>query len=149
MLNSGIKLTGVVVISINGRVVRKIKNLVVDAGKDWVASRMGDAADAVMSHMALGDGVTAADVVDTILQSEIDRNALNVAGGVVIDNTITFESTWGVDDPPVTPPATTTITEAGIFNDVAAGTMLARTVFPAITKAELDTMTISWTITIS
>jgi hypothetical protein len=142
------KLTGRVVIRINGEIVRDIKNLVVTAGHDWIASRMGGAGDAVMSHMAIGDGSTAAVIADTVLDNEIYRAALNTAGGVVLDNTITFELTLAADVPDVTAPATTTIKEAGIFNHATVGDMLARTVFSTVEKAETDTMTISWTITV-
>ena len=41
------------------------------------------------------------------------------------------------------------ITEAGVFNANSSGTMLCRTVFAAVNKGELDTMTISWDVTIS
>jgi len=144
-----ITLTGSLDISINGVSVRKINNLVVTAGKTWLASRAVGVASAVMSHMAIGEGTTAAAIGDTALETEIARNALNTAGGVASTNTITFEATWAADDPNVTAPATTTITEAGIFNDATTGTLLARTVFAAVNKAETDTMTISWTITLS
>lgn len=143
-----LSLTGALKISLNGEVVREVNNLVVDTGKDWVASRMAGVADAIMSHMAIGTGTTAATVTDTALETEVARNALN-ATAVATDNTITFEATWGPDDPDVTAPATTPVTEAGIFNAASVGTMLARTTFPVINKGEADTMTISWTVTIS
>lgn len=142
-------LTGLVTIAINGEVVREIPNLVVTAGKTWLASRAGSASDAVMSHMAIGEGTTAVAVGDTTLETEIDRNALNVAGGTAAGTAITFECTWVADDPNVTAPAVTTITEAGIFNDGTAGDMLARVTFAAVSKGETDTMTISWIITVS
>ena len=41
------------------------------------------------------------------------------------------------------------ITEAAVLNAASSGTMLCRTVFTAVNKGELDTMTISWDVTIS
>ena len=41
------------------------------------------------------------------------------------------------------------ITEAGIFNDAVTGTMLCRTVFAVINKGSLDTLTITWKVTVA
>ena len=41
------------------------------------------------------------------------------------------------------------IKEAGIFNAATGGTMLARTTFAVINKGTDDTVSISWTITVS
>lgn len=140
--------TGEVTILINGVVRQVIPNLVVTAGLGWLVSRANANTDAVMSHMAIGDSATAAAIGDTALGNEISRNALNVAGGTVASNVITFECTWAADDPNVTAPATTTITEAGILNAASGGTLLAHTVFTAVNKGETDSMTISWSITV-
>jgi hypothetical protein len=59
MLNDGLKLTGKLSIAINNEVVQEIPNLVVTAGKGYVASRMKDATATAMSHMAIGTGSTA------------------------------------------------------------------------------------------
>jgi len=143
MLQDSFKMTGALEISLNGQVVRKIDNLVVTAGKEWVASRMQGVVDSVMTHMAIGTGTTAALVADTTLETELDRNALNVSGGAIITNTITYEAIWVAGD------GTGAITEAGIFNDATTGDMLAHTIFSVINKGEFDAMTISWTVTIS
>ena len=39
---------------------QEVKNLVVDTGLDYIASRMKDASATAMSHMAIGTGSTAA-----------------------------------------------------------------------------------------
>ena len=41
------------------------------------------------------------------------------------------------------------ITEAGILNAGSGGTLLCRTVFSVVNKAASDSMTITWTVTIS
>ncbi|MBT4123249.1 MAG: hypothetical protein HOE35_04880 [Candidatus Ruthia sp.] len=142
MINDNFALTGALTIAVNEEVVQETHNLVVTAGKNWVADRMADA-NAVMSHMAIGTGTTAAAAGDTALGTQLDRNALTTSGGVVSGNTITYASTWAAGD------GTGAVTEAGIFDASSGGDMLARTVFSVVNKGAADSMTITWTITVS
>lgn len=136
-----LKLKGKLVIRKNDEVVLEVDNLVVTAGKQFVASRMGGASSAVMSHMAIGTGNTAAAAGDTTLQTENARVALTsaVVTGADIVYTATFPAGTG----------TGTITEAGVLNNSLGGTLLARTVFSAINKGASDSITIAWTVTVS
>ena len=141
-----VKSTGEVSIKIfdaAGKLKEKIfvPNLVVQSGRDWIVSRMGSDTPVLMSHMAIGSDATATSTSQTTLISELGRTVLG--SSVVVDNTITYTSAFA---PGV---GTGSIVEAGIFNDVTAGTMLCRTVFGVVTKDAADTMTISWTITVS
>ena len=64
----------------------EVKNLVVDTGLAYIASRMKDASATAMSHMAIGTGSTAAAAANSALGSEAHRNSLtstNVSGAVV------------------------------------------------------------------
>jgi len=140
MINDNLALTGALTIAVNNVVVQETNNLVVTAGKNWVADRMNDV-NAVMSHMALGTGTTAAAAGDTTLVTELDRNALTST--TVLNNTIAYAATWAAGD------GTGAITEAGIFDASSAGDMLARTVFSVVNKGAADSITITWTITIS
>ena len=140
MVNDNLQLTGALVISVNDEVVQRTNNLVVTAGKNWVADRMNNA-NTVMTHMALGTGTNAAAVGDTTLQTEIDRNALTST--TVSTNTIAYGCTWAAGD------GTGAITEAGLFDAASGGDMLARTVFSVVNKGASDSITITWTITIS
>jgi len=140
MINDNLALTGALTIAVNDVVVQETNNLVVTAGKNWVADRMNDA-NTVMSHMALGTGATAAAAGDTTLGTELDRNALTST--TVLNNTIAYAATWAAGD------GTGAITEAGIFDASTAGDMLARTVFSVVNKGASDSITITWTITIS
>jgi len=151
MTNKTDKLTvkGRVKVLLNNKVVREVDNLVVTVGKNWITSRIQGVVDGVMSHIAIGTGVTAAAAGDTALQTEVARGALTTSGGTAVANVITFETFFAADVPNVTAPATTPITEAGIFNDPTTGSMLAHTIFTVVQKGELDTLTISWEITIS
>ena len=142
MINEHLTMTGALTVEKNGEVVHRIKNLVVTAGKDLVASRLAGGGSDV-THMAVGSGTTAAAAAQTALSSQVDRNALTVSGGTAVNNTVEYASTWNAGD------GTGALTEAGLFTASSGGTMLARTVFSVVNKGASDTITITWTITIS
>ena len=147
MLKDALKLKGRVGIVLkdkdgNIKETRDIDNLVVDAGLDYIASRMKDATATAMSHMALGSSSTAAAANDTDLGSILgSREALDST--TVTDNTVQYIASFEAGD------ATGAVVEAGIFNASSAGTMLCRTVFAVVNKQADDTMTVTWTLTIS
>ena len=116
-------------------------NLVVTAGKGYIASRMKDATATAMSHMAIGTGTTAAAVGQTTLVSEANRQTLTSTN--VNAAAVTYSATFGAGN------GTGAITEAGLFNASSGGTMLCRTVFSVINKGAADTLTVSWTVTVS
>jgi hypothetical protein len=121
---------------------RKEENLVVSAGLNFICDRMEGTTEAVMSHMALGSGTTAAAAGDTDLESILgSREALDST--TVSGATVTYVSSFEAGD------ATGAVTEAGIFNASSAGTMLCRVVFATINKAADDTMSVTWVITLS
>ena len=141
MVNDLFNLKGRVSIELNGQTVQKIDNLVVTAGKVFVASRMKDATATAMSHMAVGTNSTAAAAGDTALGSESARVALTST--TASSNTIIYVATFPAGT------GTAALTEAGILNASSGGTMLCRTVFTAVNKGAADAMTITWTITVS
>lgn len=120
-----------------------VKNLVVTTGLAYIASRMKDATATAMSHMAIGTGTTAAAAGQTGLVTESARVALTST--TVTNNQVAYVATF----PAGTPASLTAITEAGLFNASSGGTMLCRTVFAAVNKDVNDTMSITWTVTIS
>lgn len=120
-----------------------VKNLVVTTGLDFIASRMKDATATAMSHMAIGTGTTSAAAGQTALVSESARVALTST--TVTGNQVAYVATF----PAGTPASLAAITEAGILNNSSGGTMLCRTVFAAVNKDVNDTMSITWTVTIS
>ena len=140
MVNDNFNLQGALTIALNNEVVREVPNLVVTAGKNWVAQRMNNV-NTVMTHMAVGTGTTQALAAQTALVSENDRNALTST--TVTNNTIIYVATWAAGD------ATAALTEAGVFDASSGGDMLCRTVFSVVNKATADSMTITWTITVS
>tara|TARA_R110002167_G_scaffold64493_3_gene182350 strand:+ start:4643 stop:5080 length:438 start_codon:yes stop_codon:yes gene_type:complete len=140
----GIALTGKLIISLNDEIVQETNNLIVTAGKEWVTARMKNTST-VMTHMGVGTSSTAAALTDTALVAEHSdgRQTLTASGGTVAGAIITFHRTFAAGN------QTGAITEAGIFTASTSGTMLARTVFGVVNKGALDTMTISWAVTIS
>lgn len=146
-MQDNLKLRGDVFITVkdkDGQVKeqRHEKNLIVSSGLNFICSRMKDTTDGAMSHMALGSGTTAAAAGDTDLGSLLGARE-ELDSTTVTDNTITYVSSFEAGD------GTGAVTEAGIFNAVAAGTMLCRVVFPVINKAADDTMSVTWTITLT
>lgn len=119
---------------------REIKNLVVTAGKGFIAARMVGTPTA-MSHMALGATNTAAANGDTALGSELGRVALAsaAASGAVVTYTASFPAGT----------ATGAVVEAGILNASSSGTLLCRTVFSVVNKGADDAMSVTWAITVS
>jgi len=146
MLNDTIKVTGELKLTVtrpNGHVKHEviIPNLVVTAGKNYIASRMKDASATAMTHMAIGTGSTAAAAGNTALGSEAGRVALTST--TVTDNAVAYVATFPAGT------GTGAITEAGILNASSSGTLLCRTVFSVINKASADTLGITWTVTVS
>lgn len=118
---------------------REVDNLVVSAGKTWWAARATNAPPAAMSHMAIGAGTVVPADGDIALGAELGRAALSSQTSAA--NVTTYAAGFGPDV------GTGAVTEAGILNAAAAGTMLNRATFPVINKQAKDTMTITWTVT--
>tara|TARA_R110000868_G_scaffold368864_1_gene632051 strand:- start:454 stop:879 length:426 start_codon:yes stop_codon:yes gene_type:complete len=141
MVDDLFNLKGRVSIELNGQIVQEIDNLVVTAGKVFVASRMKDASATAMSHMAVGTNATAAAAGDTALGTESAR--VTLTSTTASTNTIVYVATFPAGT------GTAALTEAGILNASSSGTLLCRTVFTTINKGSADAMTVSWTITVS
>ena len=141
MLHDDFKLIGDLTIAINGTVVQEINNLVVTVGKNFVASRMKDATATAMSHLAIGTGTTAAAAGNTALVTEAARQALTST--TVSTNEVAYVAAFAAGT------GTGAITEAGLLNASSGGTLLCRTVFSVVNKGSDDSMTITWTITVS
>jgi hypothetical protein len=120
-----------------------IPNLIVTIGKAHIAARMQGVSQAVMSYMALGSSATTPTVGDLTLNAEIVGARVALATYTNTNNTVQATATFGSGI------GTGTLREAGLLNASTAGTMLAHTTFPAITKASNDTLSINWTITIA
>jgi hypothetical protein len=141
MISDDLKMTGRLIIEINDEVVQEVDNLVVTAGKNYVASRIKDASATAMSHMAVGTNNTAAAAGQTALSAETARVALTST--TVSTNTVTYAATFGAGT------GTGALVEAGILNASSSGTMLCRTVYTTVNKGSSDSMTVTWVITVS
>lgn len=117
-------------------------NLVVDTGLDYIASRMIGTSAGVMSHMAVGSDNTAAAAGDTALGSQLGSRK-SLTSSTATDNAVEYVATFAAGE------GTGAVVEAGIFNAGTSGTMLCRTVFDVINKGASDSMTITWTVTVS
>lgn len=150
MLNDSLKAKGTLTLQLidaDGKVKEQHeRNLVVNTGLAYIISRMKDATTTVMSHMGVGSGTTAAAAADTALQNQLARVALDSTAIVttnVTSDSVQYVATFNAGT------GTGAVTEAGIFNAATAGIMLCRTVFPVINKGDLDTLVITWKVTVA
>ena len=144
--NDETKATGKLTVEIkdkhgNVKETREVKNLVVDTGLAFIASRMKDATATAMSHMGIGTGNTAAAASDTALGTEAAR--VSLTSTTVTSNAVAYVASFAAGT------GTGAITEAGILNASSGGSLLCRTVFSVVNKGASDSMTITWTVTIS
>jgi len=147
MINESVTITGsptITLYDLNNNIKQQftIPNLVVTAGKNVIASRLIGTTPSVMTHMAVGSNNTAPAANDTALAAQIS-NRVSLTSSTVSGNVVSYSATFGAGV------STGTIVEAGIFNALTAGSMLCRTIFPAINKESTDSLTINWNVTIN
>lgn len=129
-----------------------VPNLVVTDGKSVIAARMNSAPGVGfgnMTHMSLGTDNTAPALSQRTLVAEVSGSRVTLTSTSVANNVITYTASFpaGV--------GTGAITEAGIFNGTGLPTdatptyMLCRTTFPVVNKGALDSIAISWTVTVN
>jgi hypothetical protein len=136
-----LSLKGAIQVLKNDEVIFEKDNLIVQVGKNFLASAVISSSSSPFVAMAVGTGTTAAALGDTALQSEIARAAFTSSS--VSTNVVSLSNTYAAGT------ATGAITEAGIFNNsTSGGTMLSHVVFSAVNKGTADTLTINWTITV-
>jgi len=150
MLNDSLKAKGVLQLTLLDAVgnikEQHCHNVVVNTGLAYIASRMQDATQAVMSHMGIGSGTATAAAADAALGSQLDRRSLDsttIVTTTAINDSIQYVATFAAGY------GTGAVTEAGIFNAATNGTMLCRTKFDVINKGALDTLVITWKVTVA
>ena len=145
----GVQLTGqldLVLTDEFGRVKerRHVPNLVVTAGLAVIADRMkATPAKAAMTHMAVGTTNTTPALGNTTLAAEVSGSRTTLTSTAVTVGAITYICTFGAGV------GTGALVEAGLFNASSAGDMLCRTVYTVINKGASDSLTITWTVTVS
>lgn len=122
-----------------------VANLVTDAGKAGVASRINGAdSEAAFTAIAIGTGTTAADVGDTTLETEIttgggERGAATASRQTtdVTNDTARLVKTFSFT-------STFAVTEAGALNNnTSGGVLLNRQVFTAVNVVNGDSLQVT------
>lgn len=125
---------------------RKVSNLITNAGKAGVASRInGSGGEAAFTYIAVGTGTTAANVADTTLETEIVDSGLERANAAAsrVNVDTTNDGARLINTFSVT--GTKAVTESGVLNAGAAGVLLARQVFSAVNVGNGDSLQVTWT----
>lgn len=134
---------------------RHIDNLIVNDGVEGVAYRIAPhdgsiASSAPYNYVALGTSDTAVDASDTGLSAELPAGASyarqqdsTAQYSTSSGNKLILSVVFGPDE------GTGNLRESGVFNASTGGNMFARQTFDEIQKASGDTLTITWTITLS
>jgi hypothetical protein len=124
---------------------RLISNLVVSAGVAGVASRInGAGSEAAFTYIAVGIGTTAAAAGNTALESEIVDSGLARAAATASRVTTDVTNDTAQDLYTFSVTGTKAVTESGVLNAGAAGTLLARQVFSAVNVVNGDSLQITW-----
>lgn len=147
MFADGLKLHGsmeAILVRENGDVeVTRKDNIIVNGGFDAICDAIAKSTrPAPFNYIAVGTGTTAPAATQTALVTESARVSATYAhtnGTKVFTLTATFEAGT----------ATAALTEAGVFNAASAGTMLDRVTFAVINKGANDSLTITFTFTLS
>lgn len=145
----GIKLTGKIIatlISPTGeRKEERTFNTITTMGVNTLAAWLAAASQAgeFFTYLAVGLGTAATAVGSNALITEVATRVDGVlsSAAAVWQNLGTFAA--------ANPGSAVAITEAGLFNASAAGSMLARGTFAAINKATADSLALTWQITLS
>lgn len=122
-------------------------NLVTTVGKYYLTAWLAAASQPgeFMSYIALGIGTTPPALGNTTLQSELVGGSNTRALGTLVN----ISNTWNNTATFAPGNCTGSITEAGLFSTLTAGTLFARQTFAPYNKESGDTMTVSWTLTVS
>jgi hypothetical protein len=149
MINETFKAVGtlrIVLTDENGnvKVDRTENNIITTVGRTYIAQRITSGSPALMGWMAVGTSAAAEAAGNTQLGSEIVGGRA-VATPSNTANVANFAATFGAGA------GTGAIVEAGIFNASAinSGVMLNRVTFAVVNKGALDTLAISWNITVA
>lgn len=119
-------------------------NLIVDSGFDLIADAIfNPTRPGAAQYIAIGTSSTAAAAGQTALVAQLSTRAVATYAHTPGTKVATVEYTFL--------PGTHTgaIVEAGIFNASSGGTMFDRVVFPVVNKGADDTLTTTFTLTMS
>ena len=122
---------------------RKVHNVITDVGRAYVIDMLNLASrPTIATFIGIGTGATAAAAADTALQTEVGTRQNGSPGTQPTAYTdriiVTFAAANGTGN----------ITEAGRFDAVTTGLLVARTVFTAINKTASDSLQITYDLTV-
>lgn len=120
-----------------------VDDLIVTAGRAWLAKRVAADVGSAMAYMAVGTATASPALGDTTLPGEVKRKALATnTGGASAANVYTAVATLGGAADSVT---SLQISEAGLFNHASSGqgTMFQRVTFSQVTLANSDLLRIT------
>lgn len=115
------------------------KNLVVQSGEVLAVQRFNyTAAVAAPQWIAFGTDATAAEKSQVALVAEIVGSRFAATAGLTLGTILRLAFTVAV------PASWTNVSEVGVFNANAAGTMVSRSVIPPFNASLGDTLNIFW-----
>jgi len=120
-----------------------VSNQVQTAMLTHVADALSDQGEAQASHMGIGSGTGQAVGDNTLATLLGARQALDNATPSHSAAVVTYHRTFAAGE------GTGTVTEAGVFNNVSAGTMLLYNDSISFAKGAGDSLELTWTLTIS
>ena len=156
VLDDGTEVTGHVILKVYDTETGKLKNqienhnLVVDVGLDEMAEAVfgaGGVGTTNFDYIHIGTGVTAPTAGDTTIETSACARVQDASPDA--SSVISGETSVSVISSFDGGTCAGAITEAGIFNSLAGGQMLARSTFGAVTIGSGDTLNVNYTITIT
>lgn len=118
------------------------KNLVVDAGMNYIIGLMNGTNSTAFSYCAAGSNGTAVTSGDTALNTQIGSR-VSVTNKYSTSLNAKFDTFFSTTD------ANGTWQELGLFTASSGGTMLCRKIISSFVKSSSNTAVVAWTITLS
>lgn len=122
------------------KLIRDVNNVIVYDGLAFIASRMKNADNPVMSHIGVGSDPTPQEITDTQLGAMLGSLSPIETTEIVGDHDekVEYYAVFRKGE------STGAIVESAVFNP--NNLMLCRTTFPVVNKQENDTVAVIWTI---
>ena len=114
-------------------------NLITNAGKNQIMLRIGSNTQATCSHIAVGSGVTAANISDTAMGTLLAVVSGSMSNPTTQSHQVVATFGAGV--------GTGTITEYGLYASGSA--LIGRIVNASVVKAANDTLQVTYTLSIT
>jgi hypothetical protein len=128
----------------NGEILEELEfpNTLVNTGKAQVAGLINGQVTDFFDYIAIGTGTTAAATTQTALVAEVGTRA----SATLSRQTTTFTNDTARLVSTFTFNAATAITEYGIFDASASGTMLSRQVYGTMSMSSGDSLQVTWNV---